>query len=135
MIRIREIALPPEHDVNQLVFETSRLLKVSASKVRNMKIVRRSVDARKKPDVKIVYTVDVAIDGNENKILKQSGCKRATIAPVSFYRLPKVKGDLEKSPVVVGFGPAGMFAALVLALCGQRPIVLERGLDAATRHQ
>ena len=135
MIRIREIALPPEHDVNQLVFETSRLLKVSASKVRNMKIVRRSVDARKKPDVKIVYTVDVAIDGNENKILKQSGCKRASIAPVSFYRLPKVKGDLAKPPVVVGFGPAGMFAALVLALCGQRPIVLERGLDAVTRHQ
>ena len=135
MIRIREIALPPEHDVNQLVFEASRLLRVSASKVRNIKIVRRSVDGRKKPDVKIVYTVDVAIDGNENKILKQSGCKRASVAPVSFYRLPKVKDDLAKQPVVVGFGPAGMFAALVLALCGQRPIVLERGLDAVTRHR
>ena len=135
MIRIREIALPPEHDVNQLVFESSRLLRISASKVRNIKIIRRSVDGRKKPDVKIVYTVDVAVDGNENKILKQSGCKRAGIAPVSFYRLPKVKGDLSKQPVVVGFGPAGMFAALVLALCGQKPIVLERGLDAQTRHQ
>ena len=135
MIRIREISLPPEHDVNQLIYEAARLLKVSASKVRTIKIVRRSVDARKKPDVKIVYTVDVGIDGNENKILKQSGCKRAAVAPVSFYRLPKVKGDLEKRPVVVGFGPAGMFAALVLALCGQRPIVLERGLDAVTRHE
>ena len=135
MIRIREISLPPEHDVNQLVFEAARCLKVSASKVRKIKIVRRSVDARKKPDVKIVYTADVALDGNENKILKQSGCKRASIAPVSFYRLPKVKSDLPKQPVVVGFGPAGMFAALVLALCGQRPIVLERGMDAQTRHQ
>ena len=135
MIRIREIALPPEHDVNQLIFEAARLLRISASKVRTIKLVRRSVDARKKPDVKIVYTVDVGIEGNENKVLKQSGCKRAAVAPVSFYRLPKVRGSLEKRPVVVGFGPAGMFAALVLALCGQKPIVLERGLDAATRHE
>ena len=135
MIRIREISLPPEHDVNQLGYEVSRLLKISGSKVRKLKIVRRSVDARKKPDVRIVYTVDVQIDGNENKILKQSGCKRAAIAPISYYKLPKVKADLDMRPVVVGFGPAGMFAALVLALTGQRPIVLERGADAATRHE
>ena len=83
MIRIREISLPAEHDVNQLGYEAARLLKVSNSKVRKLKIVRRSVDARKKPDVRIVYTGDVQLDGNENKILKQSGCKRANIAPVS----------------------------------------------------
>jgi len=135
MIRIREIPLPPEHDVNQLVYEAARLLKISPSKVRNIKLVRRSVDARKKPEVKIVYTVDVQVEGSENKILKQSGCKRASLAPVSFYRVPKVKGTLEKRPVVVGFGPAGMFAALLLALTGQRPIVLERGLDAVSRHE
>ena len=135
MIRIREISLPPEHDVNQLGYEAARLLKISNSKVRKLKIVRRSVDARKKPDVRIVYTVDVQLDGNENKILKQSGCKRASIAPVSYYKLPKVTKDLPTRPVVIGFGPAGMFAALVLALAGQKPIVLERGEDAATRHQ
>ena len=134
MIRIREISMPPEHDVNQLGFEAARLLRISGSRIRRLKIVRRSVDARKKPDVRIVYTVDVQLDGNENKILKQSGCKRAAIAPVSYYKLPKVKTDLPQRPVVVGFGPAGMFAALVLALAGQRPIVLERGADAATRH-
>jgi uncharacterized FAD-dependent dehydrogenase len=89
MIRIREIALPPEHNVAQLQYEAARLLKVSNSKVRRIKLVRRSVDARKKPDVKIVYTIDVAVDGNENKILKQSGCKRAAIAPVSYYKPPE----------------------------------------------
>ena len=135
MIRIREIALPPEHSVAQLSYEAARALRVSNSKIRNVRIVRRSVDARKKPDVKIVYTIDVAVDGSENKILKQCGNKRASLAPVSYYKLPKVTTSFENRPVVVGFGPAGMFAALVLALCGQRPLVLERGDDAATRHE
>ncbi len=135
MIRIREIPLPPEHDVHQLYYEAARLLKVNNSRIRSLRLVKRSVDARKKPDVKIVYTVDVAVEGNENKILKQSGCKRAAIAPVAYYKAPKQRPRTGKRPVVVGFGPAGMFAALILALAGQEPLVLERGEDAATRHE
>ena len=65
MIRIRDIALPPEHNVHQLNYEAAQLLKVSVSKIRQVKIVRRSVDARKKPDVKIIYTIEVAVEGNE----------------------------------------------------------------------
>ena len=135
MIRIREIALPPEHSVAQLSFEAAQALRISVSKIRSLRIVRRSVDARKKPDVKIVYTVDVSVDGNEGKILKQSGCKRAAIANDKYYKVPKTAKEPANRPVVVGFGPAGMFAALVLAIAGLRPLVLERGEDAQTRHE
>lgn len=135
MIRIRDISLPPEHDSNQLIYEAARSLRISASKIRSISLVRRSIDARKKPEVKIIYTVDVAIDGNENKVLKISGCKKAAIAPKDFYKPPKALYESEKRPVVVGFGPAGMFAGLILAMAGLKPIILERGEDAQTRHE
>ena len=135
MIRIREISLPPAHNDAQLSYEASRLLKIPVSKIKTLRIVRRSVDARKKPDVRVVYTIDVTVDGNEKKIIKESKCKRADIAQISYYKPPKTVVSLEKRPVVVGFGPAGMFAGLVLALAGLKPLILERGDDAETRNE
>lgn len=133
MIRIRDISLSPEHNPNQLLFEAARMLKISGSKIRKLSLVRRSIDARKKPDVRIIYTIDVAIDGSEQKILRQSGCKKASIVEKTYYKVPQSSSN--ERPIVVGFGPAGMFAALVLAMAGLRPIVLERGEDAKSRHE
>ena len=135
MIRLSDISLPPEHSAHQLPFEAARMLRIPNSKIRGVRIVRRSVDARKKPNVRIIYTIDVTVDGSEKKILKQSGCKRASIAPATRCKPPKSAKAPEKRPVVVGFGPGGMFAALILALAGWKPLVLERGEDAQARHE
>ena len=135
MIRIREISLPPEHNPAQLPFEAAKALHIPQSKIYKLTIVRRSVDARKKPDVRIVYTVDVAVAGNEAKILKNARCKRASLVADKYYKVPKCDKTPQSRPVVIGFGPAGMFAALVLAMAGLKPLVLERGEDAVTRHQ
>ncbi len=135
MIRIRDINMAPAHSVSQLTFEAAKLLRVSNSVVRQVKIVKKSIDARKKPDVRVSYTIDVKVDGNEEKILKKSGCKKASIAPWFHYKVRQMTNESAKRPVIVGFGPAGMFAGLVLAMAGCRPLILERGEDALTRHE
>ena len=135
MIRLRDIPMPPEHSASQLQFEAAKLLRLSPSKIRELKIVRRSVDARKKPEVKIIYTLDVTVEGSESKILRHAACKRASLAPVNVYKPPQPRPAPAKRPVGIGFGPAGMFAALILALAGQKPLVLERGEDAQSRHE
>ena len=64
MIRLSDISLPPEHSAHQLPFEAARMLRIPNSKIRGVRIVRRSVDARKKPDVRIIYTIDVTVEVN-----------------------------------------------------------------------
>lgn len=135
MIRIRDISLPAGEWQIPLQQETARLLKLPMNKIGEITLVRRSVDARKKPDVRIIYTIDVEIFGNENQILRRSGCKRASIAVKTVYQPPKAKVLPQKRPIIIGFGPAGMFAALVLAMAGCKPLVLERGEDAQSRHE
>ena len=100
MIRIRDIQMPAEHNPHQLGYEAAQLLGISASKIRQVKIVRRSIDARKKPDIRIIYTIDVAVDGNEKRILKLSACKRAQLAPTSFYKPPKTEKTMDTTKAI-----------------------------------
>ena len=71
MIRIRDIALPAAHTAYQLQFEAAKILRVSPSELRRIKLVKRSIDARKKDAIRILYTIDVTVSGSEKRILKQ----------------------------------------------------------------
>lgn len=131
MIRIRDIILPPQHDQNTLLYHAAQALHVRASDIASLRVFRRSLDARKKPELCWVYTVDVTLRKGESAVLQQVRSKKITRETPYYYHVEKKASDVR--PVVVGFGPAGMFAALVLAIAGLRPIVLERGEAAPER--
>ncbi|MBQ6431739.1 MAG: hypothetical protein IJJ99_07685 [Oscillospiraceae bacterium] len=133
MIRIRDIVLPPEHDKNDLLWHAAQALHIKPSEIRTLTIFRRSLDARKKPALRWVYTVDVTLHSGEGKLLRQNRNRKITRETPYVYTIPKKQSP--DRPVIVGFGPAGMFAALVLAKAGLKPIVLERGEPAPERRK
>ncbi|MBQ1281071.1 MAG: hypothetical protein IIY16_02350, partial [Oscillospiraceae bacterium] len=133
MLRIRDISLCPGEGTVQLLRAAAKQLGCSQKEILQMRVVKKSIDARKKNDVRVIYTVDVSIRGEDKrKFGKNSKISRAVYKP---YHPPKPVREPSLRPVIVGFGPAGMFAALILAEAGLCPIVLERGYDAETRHK
>ena len=129
MIAISNLKLQPGEDEAKLKTLAAKALRIPEGRIQSLTIRKKSLDARKKDDLKWIYTVGVTVDGDEGKLLAK--CRQASIVKPYRYDIPKVES--ETRPVVVGFGPAGMFAALVLAYAGARPIVLERGQDVDTR--
>ena len=133
MIRVRDLILPPRHDRNDLLYHAAKALRVKPLEIETLTIFRRSLDARKKPDLRWVYTVDVTLRSGEGALLRRNRNGKITRETPYVYRIPKKESP--DRPVIVGFGPAGMFAALVLAEAGLRPIVIERGEPAPERRK
>lgn len=129
MIRINNIRIPLGSNLSDLRGICTGKLRINAADIKSVRLSKKSVDARKKSDVHFIISLDIEAR-NEDKLL--SRIKDAVRTEKKEYIIPQTGGK-GKRPVIVGFGPAGMFAALVLASAGAAPIVLERGGDVDTR--
>lgn len=131
MIRISNIRMPLDYQPEQLEKKVCKLLR-TRSGIQAIHLVKQSVDARKKSDLHFVLSVDVEAEG-EGALVKGAKSNQIKLVVRKPYRFPPVQRTSTQPPVVVGMGPAGLFAALYLARNGIPSIVLERGAPVEER--
>lgn len=136
MIRINEIKLSLDAPQSELKGAAAKALKIKADQIKSLTVYKRSVDSRKKDNIFFSYAVDVTLGCNEENVLKRlsSNPKISAVEPF-HYTPPKLKRNSPFRPVIVGFGPAGMMAGLLLARAGLKPLILERGRDIDSRQK
>jgi uncharacterized FAD-dependent dehydrogenase len=128
MLRIRDIKLPLDHPEEALAPAVAARLGVPVSTLGEVTVARRAHDARKKSAIALIYTVDVRLADEASVLRRLAG--EATVAPTPDTRYRpagQARGDEPSRPVVIGCGPCGLFAGLILAEAGFRPIILDRG--------
>ena len=134
MLRLTEIRLPLDHAEHALQQAIAARLGVTEDAVADFTIFRRGVDARKRARILFVYTVDVVLRDEAAVLARLAGDPHVRPAPDTTYRfVAHAPADLPSRPVVIGLGPCGLFAGLILAQMGFCPIILERGKPVRER--
>ena len=140
MLRLSEIKLPLDHSDDDLQRAILRTLSIDAVELINFSIFKRSHDARKRGRILLIYQLDVVVaEAAEQRVLQSTpAMPRVGPSPDTRYKfVAEPQSDFPRAnqqrPIVVGFGPCGILAALVLAQMGLKPIVLERGQEVRQR--
>jgi uncharacterized FAD-dependent dehydrogenase len=138
MIRITQLKLPIKHTNEDMIAAIAKTLKLPPQKIKDFTIVKKSIDARKKNEVKYIYTVEVNVllapKEYETTIISRSRNENVSIAEKSQYEFAATgTKKLNHRPIVVGTGPAGLFTAWLLAKYGYQPLVVERGFEVNKR--
>lgn len=131
MIRLRQLKVLVGN--NDLKSAIAKKLRININDINDIKIVKKSIDSRHKPNIYYVYEVDVNVN-NENKLLNKIKNNDIFKTPIEEYKF-NVTGTLKLNnrPVIVGSGPAGLFCAYMLSTYGYKPLIIERGSDVDTR--
>lgn len=133
MIRITQLKLPIVHKEQDMYEKAAKLLRISPTEIKQLKIVKQSVDARKKDQILFIYTVDVEV-AKETQILKKIKNNQVSQVKETPYQFPTGGSEpLKYPPVIIGSGPAGLFCGLMLAEAGYHPVLLERGREVEQR--
>jgi uncharacterized FAD-dependent dehydrogenase len=136
MIRITELRLAIDHAPEALEEAIVRFLKITPKDLISFEVFKRSYDARKNVALAFIYTVDVSVKDEAQVLTRFAGSVHVRPSPDTRYHfIAKAPQKMEQQPVVIGFGPCGIFAALLLAQMGFKPIVLERGKAVRERTQ
>ncbi|HXU92842.1 MAG TPA: NAD(P)/FAD-dependent oxidoreductase [Gallionella sp.] len=128
MLRLTEIKLPIEHPEGEIKTAILKRLNVAESDLLRYEVFKRGVDARKKHNILFTYTLDVALRDEAAVLARFRKDPHVGITPdTNYHFVAQAPQNLDERPVVIGMGPAGLFAGLILAQMGFRPLILERG--------
>jgi uncharacterized protein len=136
MIRITELRLAVDHAPSELEDAILKRLSISLADLVDFTVFKRSYDARKNTALSFIYTIDASVKDEETVLKRCAHDEHVRPSPdTSYHFVTKAPAALKHRPIVIGFGPCGIFAALVLAQMGFKPIVLERGKPVRERTQ